>query len=78
LVHGKGSNIIGFEQINFIRRKQYCNKCEPTQISHLTIFNECFRGPLKMLWTVTFDTRAANCPPLMYSIYTLQENQFQH
>jgi len=31
MVHRKGSNVIGFEQINFIRRKQYCNKCKLTQ-----------------------------------------------
>jgi len=55
MVHRKGSNVIGFEKINFIRRKQYCNKCKITQNSHLKIFPECFRGPLKMLWW------AANC-----------------
>jgi len=27
MVHREGSNTIGFEQINIIQRKQYCNKC---------------------------------------------------
>jgi len=31
MVHRKGAGIIGFVQINFIWRKQYCNKCKSTQ-----------------------------------------------
>ena len=37
MVHRKGSNITCFEKINFPWRKQYCNKCKLTQISHLKI-----------------------------------------
>jgi len=66
MVHRKGSSMVGFEQINFIRRKQYCSKCKLTQISHLKIFPECFCGPLKILWRATCGPRAANYLPLTY------------
>jgi len=38
------------------------------EISDLINFLECFRGPLKTLWWATCGPRAANCPPLPYSI----------
>jgi len=44
MVHRRVFTIIVFEQIHFIRRKQHCNKCKLTQISHLKIFPECFGG----------------------------------
>jgi len=67
MVHRKGSKIIGFEQLNFIRRKQYCNKRKLTQISHLKIFPEASAGHRKCCGGLHVVRRPliAQCPPVV-------------
>jgi len=57
-----------FVQMHFIQGKQFneahVTSCACLDISHLNIFPECFRGPLKTLWWAT-------CGPLACSWTTL-------
>jgi len=56
-------------QIQFTQRKEFSMTDVTShnfqQILDLKIVPECFRGPLKTLWQVTCDPRAANFPSLL-------------
>jgi len=58
--------------MRFIQRKQF-NEANVTSyaclhISHLNIFPECFRGPLKTLWWATCGPRACSWTTLTWLI----------
>jgi len=63
---------IVYVQIRFIQRMKYRETNATShafqQVSDLTIFPECFRGPLKMLCRATCGTRTCGWTTLSHNI----------